>query len=133
MSDAGKQLIKRLYIDLWGQKNTAIIGEIFHEDAVFHVPGETFTGLDTAKAFIEAFMAGFPDIDHVIDDLISESNITAVRWHGSGTHNGEFAGIAATGKSMTYNGMNFIHDNGEKITELWLHCDANLIIDQLQK
>jgi predicted ester cyclase len=44
------------------------------------------------------FHKAFPDFRSVIEDQIAEGDKVVTRWRASGTHQGEFRGIAPTGK-----------------------------------
>jgi steroid delta-isomerase-like uncharacterized protein len=71
------------------------------EDVVEQVPlpGQG-PGLDGLKDIICAMRAGFPDIVFSIREQIAEHDKVASRFEWTGTHNGEFLGIPATGQPV---------------------------------
>jgi steroid delta-isomerase-like uncharacterized protein len=71
------------------------------EDVVEQVPlpGQG-PGLDGLKDIIRAMRAGFPDIVFSIKEQIAEHDKVASRFEWTGTHNGEFLGIPATGRPV---------------------------------
>jgi steroid delta-isomerase-like uncharacterized protein len=71
------------------------------EDVVEQVPfpGQG-PGLDGLKDILRAIRTGFPDIVFSIQEQISEDNRVVSRFEWIGTHNGEFLGIPATGRSV---------------------------------
>jgi steroid delta-isomerase-like uncharacterized protein len=71
------------------------------EDVVEQVPlpGQG-PGLDGLKDIIRAMRAGFPDIVFSIQEQIAEHDKVASRFEWTGTHNGEFLGIPATGRPV---------------------------------
>jgi steroid delta-isomerase-like uncharacterized protein len=71
------------------------------EDVVEQVPfpGQG-PGLDGLKDILRAIRTGFPDIIFSIQEQISEDNRVVSRFEWIGTHNGEFLGIPATGRSV---------------------------------
>ena len=54
------------------------------------------------------FMAAFPDIQFVADEMIAERDKVSVRGTVSGTHKGEFMGIPPTNKSFEVQFMDII-------------------------
>jgi len=71
------------------------------EDVVEQVPlpGQG-TGLDGLKDILRAMRAGFPDIVFSIQEQIAEHDKVASRFEWTGTHQGEFLGIPATGRPV---------------------------------
>ena len=55
----------------------------------------------------------FSDIRWEIVDMAAEDDKVAVSWICSGTHNGEFMGLAPTGKKFSFSWMNFYYFNDE--------------------
>ena len=93
------------------QDNRAIIHRLFDEvwtkgdaDAAarFYAAGPTLDGL---QDFARALYLAFPDWHATIDELIVEGDNVVVRWTGRGTHRGEWAGVAATGRPVETTGI----------------------------
>lgn len=55
---------------------------------------------------------GFSDVHWKLGDMIAEEDRVAVFWTLTGTHDGEFLGIAPTGKKIKTTVMNFYYFNG---------------------
>ncbi len=51
------------------------------------------------------------------------SNRVAIRWTTDATHQGEYCGVAPTGKRVHLEGLDFFHFQGGKISELWIEYD----------
>ena len=66
-----------------------------------------------------------------MDDLIAEGNEVAYRWTARGTQQGEFLGVAQTGKGITATGMVYFRFAAGKIAESWINWDAWGLIQQL--
>ena len=49
--------------------------------------------------------AAFPDIAVTVYDRVAEEDKVVTRWSATGTHTGSFAGVAATGRSITVTGI----------------------------
>ena len=60
---------------------------------------------------------GFSDVQWHITDMVVNEDKVAVKWNLTGTHDGEFMGIAPTGKKISVCVMNFYYFNIEgKVT-----------------
>jgi predicted ester cyclase len=66
---------------------------------------EPTMGLAGFKAQVEKYRAAFADAKITVDAQFAAGDMVATRWTGSGTHTGEFAGLAATGKQATVTGI----------------------------
>ena len=53
----------------------------------------------------------FSDIHWEIVDMAAEDDKVAVNWICSGTHDGNFMGLAPTGKKFSFSAMNFYYFN----------------------
>lgn len=83
------------------------------------------------SAFLAGFAASFPDARITIDSSISEGETVATRWRLTGTHQGEFQGIAATGRSVTFSGIEYNRVVDDRIVEHWSMFDNVAILRQL--
>jgi predicted ester cyclase len=54
------------------------------------------------KQMLPAFHTAFPDLRMTVGELIAEGDKVAYRLTVTGTHTGEFMGIQATGKRVTF-------------------------------
>ena len=62
---------------------------------------------------VEYMRKSFSDIHWEIEDMAAEDDKVAVSWICSGTHDGEFMGMAPTGKKFSFSCMNFYYFNYE--------------------
>ncbi len=87
--------------------------------------------LDGWSGFITAFTTGFPDSRISIDECVTNGDIVATRWHLTGTHEGEFHGIAPTGRAITFSGLEFnrVVDGG--FIEHWSMFDNIALLRQI--
>jgi predicted ester cyclase len=82
-----KQLVRRLVDEVVGQRNLDALDEVADQEVA-----------RAAKAWVGPFRRSFPDFDMEIVDLIAEDDKVVAHFKCSGTHEGEWRGIAPTGK-----------------------------------
>ena len=79
---------------------------------------DTFFAPDMRER-VRGFLTGsndpFPDGREEIQDLVAEGNMVMARWIFHGTHQGEFMGIAPTGKPVEITGYGTYRFENEQI------------------
>ena len=76
-------------------------------------------GLAGMKPVIGLFTTAFPDVKITILDIFGRDGRAAVRARITGTHLGEFFGIAPTGKPIAIAIHEFHHLSADRITRTW--------------
>jgi steroid delta-isomerase-like uncharacterized protein len=94
------------------------------------VPGHPPT-LSGFKQAVAMYKKAFPDSQVDLHAIVEQKDVVATHWTVSGTHRGELLGIAATGKRVTVEGMNFYRLRGGKITDVWTQFDGLSLMQQL--
>jgi len=72
-------------------------------------------GKDALFQVIKTHYTAFPDWKHVIENVIAEGDMVAVKLTQNGTHKAEYEGIPATDVKATQPAMHFITIVGGKI------------------
>ena len=88
-------------------------------------------GKEGARNFYGSFMAGFPDGEITVDDLLAEGDRMAVRFTLRGTHEGEILGVPATGRRVEVTGQSFFRFEDARIVERWQALDQLGLMVQL--
>jgi steroid delta-isomerase-like uncharacterized protein len=119
--EANKQIVLRFYDELWNRGNFDAADELVAEDYVRHDlrPAEAPPGPAGQSAVAKRFRAAFPDVHLQVEALVAEGEIVVARWTISGTHTGAWGGIAPTGRSVRFTGVNFFRLADGKIAEIW--------------
>jgi steroid delta-isomerase-like uncharacterized protein len=65
----------------------------------------------------ERSIATFPDMHMVVHELIAEDNKVIALWEATATHQGNWRGVPATSKSVTWRGMTLYYLEDGKIAE----------------
>lgn len=73
----------------------------------------------------------FPDLRMIEADSIKEGDKAAFRWLLSGTHTGEFMGVAATGRRVEAMGMDIVRLSDGEIAEHWGEFDVMGLLRQI--
>jgi predicted ester cyclase len=131
MADA-KFIVKRLFEEPW-TGNFSAIDEFVSPGYIGHDPSEPdlTRGPEGVKAFIERYRSGFDGARVTVDDQFAEGDKVATRWTGRGTHTGEIAGIAPTGKDVTVSGLTISRLEGGMVVEEWTTWDTLGMLIQL--
>ena len=129
--EENKAVVRRFMEEGWNAGNEqALADQVFHADVILASTGEVL-GLERLKRACGTNRTAFPDVNLVIHDLIAEGNQVAVRWTFTGTHRGEFMGVAPTGKQVTYRGMSILRIKDGKVVEIEDIANELAILRQL--
>jgi len=102
-------------LSFWSYK----MSEIISEDYIWHFPGRDIIGWNNMKKSFERLFKGFPDIQLIPEDIISDGEKVIVRWIIKGTHRGEFLGVKPTHRSVTYSSISIDQVLDNKFIEGW--------------
>ena len=104
--------------------NLAVLDEVFAPNVIDHDPApDQEPGPDGYKRFFSGLRAAFPDLTVTVDRLVQTESDIAMAYTIHGTHRGEFAGIAPTGRPITARGMQIARFENGKIAERWGSSD----------
>ncbi len=92
--------LQRMY-DLVNAGDIDGFGELLADDFVEHevTPGLAPTR-EGVKTFFRAYRAAFPDLRMTTEDVMSSGDRAVARVRATGTNQGDFMGMPATGKSV---------------------------------
>ncbi|HKN05471.1 MAG TPA: ester cyclase [Buttiauxella sp.] len=107
------------FVTFINSASESLAKELIAPDAVFHVPGrlQPLTGPDGYLEVIGMMRSGFPDIQWTLDEMVAENDKVAARFTMRGTHQGQFFGVPATGKTIAVQAVNFYRFSEGKIVE----------------
>jgi predicted ester cyclase len=127
MSTESATALVRQVVDDWNKADLDALDE--HLDPATYVNRDPnnpeVTDFASYKRWAAAARAAFPDLHVTIDDLIAEGDKVAKLWSFEATHEGEFLGIAPTGKRTTY------RVSGDRVVECIWRTDALGLLQQL--
>jgi serine phosphatase RsbU (regulator of sigma subunit) len=120
-AEENKAIFRRYVEEVTNQGNLDLADEIFDRYLAHQPDGSVVErGPEDVKRFQGEFHSAFPDIHGTIEDQIAEGDKVMSRWKIRGTHQGEFRGMAPTGKEVEINGIGIFRFSSEgKVVESW--------------
>jgi steroid delta-isomerase-like uncharacterized protein len=108
-------------------------GALLADDLIEH---EEIEGLPQTKEgviqFFTMMRAAFPDVRMVAEDIIESEDTAWARIRITGTNEGEFMGMPATGKSVDFQAVDIVRFNDEgTAAEHWGVTDSMTMMQQL--
>jgi predicted ester cyclase len=131
---ANKRLVRRFYKEVYGDWNMALVHEVVSPRFISHDwPEGGPTGPQGFEVFYSAIRAALPDARYEVDDLIAEGDKVVVRWRLLGTHQGDFRGIAPTGRAIVLKGIAIYRVDGGKLMERWVVTDLYGVLEEIRE
>ncbi len=124
-AEESKALVRRYVEEVVNRRNLDVLDEIFAADFVqYGGEPDQVSGVEDLKQFFVMLRSGFPDFQGTIEDLFAaEGDKVVLRFTLRGTHQGEFMGVAPTGRQVTMAGIDIFRVANGKIVELWSQED----------
>jgi steroid delta-isomerase-like uncharacterized protein len=107
--------------------------EVFAPDVVDHDPApDQAKGPEGFIGFFTQFRTAFPDLKIAVEHLVADEDNVAIAYTVTGTQEGPFQGIPATGKKIKARGMQIAKFNSNaQIAERWGSSDEAGILQQI--
>ena len=90
MSEENKALVQRYYDVVLNGRDLDAVGEFFADERV----------VEGVRRGCFAYFQSFPDLHVSLDELIAEGDKVFLRSTMTGTHDGEYKGVPATGRHV---------------------------------
>ncbi len=121
-----REFARRVFDDIWNKKNLSAADELMSSEYTEDRPaGFDTAGINAFKQFVASHIAGFPDINFKLHDIIVEGNMSVVRWTVTGTHLGPFMGVPPDGRyGPGTTGITIFRHEGNKPAEGWAEYDV---------
>lgn len=125
-------LLRRFYREVYADWNMAMVDEVVSPDFTSHDWPDGLRGPQAFRIYYAAIRRAVPDARYEIDDLVAERDRVVVRWRMLGTHQGDFQGIRATGRSITLRGIAIYRVDDGKLMERWVVSDLHGALAEMQ-
>lgn len=109
-----------------------VIDEVLADDMVEH---ENFPGIEPNKEGVKqvfaTFRSAFPDYHIEAHEVVAEGDLVCARTVSTGTHEGDFMGMSATGKRVEFEAIDMVRFKDGQAVEHWGVSDALALMQQL--
>jgi steroid delta-isomerase-like uncharacterized protein len=128
-----KAIVRRLYDEVWNKRRLEVLDELISSSHALNDPivSGSQMGPEFYKRRVVDLTTSFPDLRFTIEDMITEKGKVGVSWIISGTHQGEFMDIPATGSKISVEGITIHHITNGKILDSYARWDALGLLRQL--
>ncbi len=82
-------------------------------------------------AFFTKFREAFPDLEVAVETMVADEEQVAIAYTVTGTHKGNFHGVAPTGKKIEARGVQIARFEDGRIAERWGSSDELGILKQI--
>ena len=119
---------------LWSKGDQSVAEEIFDPDFRDYDP-QWPQGVDGKIAAMKEknafYRSAFPDFTFTVLKQVAVGEEVVAHWRGTGTHQGDFAGNAATGRTVTVEGISMFTCRGGRIVEQRISYDVLGMLQQV--
>ena len=132
-TEQNKAVFRRLVEEILNQGNVSLFDELVAPDFIEHeeLPPGIPEGREGSIMMFTQLRSAFPDFNAEIEDLIAEGDRVVVRMNWTGTHQGDFMGIPATGNSFSIEVIDIVRIEDGKFAEHWGVMDNMGMMQQL--
>jgi steroid delta-isomerase-like uncharacterized protein len=124
--------VKRL-VDAYNKRALDEFDSLLTDDVVLVRDEEKAHGREEFKAVLRRLQRAFPDIEYRIDETIVAGDKIVLRWQARGTHGGEYLGVPATGRPVSYTGITIYELEGDRIARVWVNADLLSLLRRLRE
>jgi steroid delta-isomerase-like uncharacterized protein len=130
-AEENKVVVRRFIDEVFVKGNADAVDKLVTHDFTPHSWGTMPPGVEPLKQATRRVHAGLTGVSMKIEDMIAEDDKVAVRLTAHGTHQGEFMGLPASGKTYTISETHIFHLRDGKIAEHWRDADMLGMMGQL--
>ena len=120
-TEENKELVRRFFDERWNHGNLDVYDEMLAPS--LDIKGE--------KEWARSMHATFGNTRFTILDMIAEDDRVALHWRVEAIHQGDYLGVPATGKPVTYQGIAWLRIADGKIFEDIAYWDNLSTLQQL--
>ena len=130
-----KDVVLRFFKEVFENGNLNAIDDLVVKDAIEHEPPppgvQMKPGREGVKQLCKAYVDAFRPMTVNVHEIYQDGDTVITRTTYTGTHSGTFAGIPATGKTFSVEGIDIIRVEGDRTAEHWGQFDAVGMLTQL--
>nr|WP_090338780.1 ester cyclase [Mycolicibacterium malmesburyense]CRL66765.1 SnoaL-like polyketide cyclase [Mycolicibacterium malmesburyense] len=128
--DEIRELVECLYTAI-DRRDWATVEALVSPRLVAEVASSPPLGWQEWRAHLEEFTRGFSDGRHVIEEVLVDGSHGITRFTFTGTHDGEFRGLAPTGRKVAVAGIHLDRFQGDTLVAHRGQLDLFGLLQQL--
>jgi predicted ester cyclase len=133
MSEENKDIIRRLYEEVWNQHNPEAADEFVAPDVFTRdMLPEYQHGIDGYKHLVRWLHTAMPDLWTTIENIIAEGDEVATFVTFSGTHTGLLRDLTPTGRQVLVKHTHWYRLANGKVVETWAVRDDLGMMQQMK-
>ena len=119
-SEQNKERERLLVEEVLNKGNLSLLDDLLSPNFVYHgIDWKEIKGIDAYKKMIKGLRTAYPDFHATIEDIIADDNSVWIKVKITGTHTGEYRGLAPTGKKFVMEAVPRYRIVDGKIVEGW--------------
>ncbi|MEZ0369927.1 MAG: ester cyclase [Candidatus Sericytochromatia bacterium] len=130
MSEQNKALVRRVFEGM-NRGDVQVFDEVLSPEYKNHNMPMPVPGPEGMKQVIGMFRSGFPDFKVDLEQVLADGDRVVSQGVWTGTHQGEFMGIPATGKPISVGYIDIWRFVDGKAVENWVQMDMVGMMQQL--
>ncbi len=133
MRRAEIETLARRWMGHWQDGSMADLDEVQADGASHQAVAGREADREGFKASVAALHRAFPKLEMRTDLITVDAalGVATVRWTATGRHEGEFLGMAPSGRIVSFHGIEVIRCSGGAVAERWGEWDEGAILTQL--
>lgn len=125
-------LVRRFYAEVWGRADEAVARDILHPELAFRGSlGPERRGVEGFIDYMRSVHAALGEYRCIVEELVAAETSAAAHMTFTGIHRGDFFGMPATGRRITWAGAAFFTVVDGRIATLWVLGDVDGLKAQL--
>lgn len=128
--EASKKLMDGI-LEGWNNQDWEKLEEYHLDSWIDHTSPPGMNDLNALKGFFDLLTSAFPDLTLEIPKAIVDGNDVAYLYVLSGTHQGDFMGVPASGKKINIKGMTMLTMEEGKCAQAWGVLDMMSLMQQI--
>ena len=132
VEEQNKELAKTMF-EAWSKGDYDKFQNFISDDYKFHFPSDYINTVSKSQLIESAkkLRTGFPDLHFTMGNIFADENNVIFTFVQYGTQDGEYMGIAPTGKSVKCSGILISRFNNGKVVEQWEEFNMSGLMQQL--
>jgi steroid delta-isomerase-like uncharacterized protein len=131
-TERNKALYRRFIQEVFNEERVEALTSMLSKAYILQdAPDDGPSGADAVKQVVRQYRTAFPDLQISIEEVVAEGDAVCARSVLRGTHQGQFMGIAATGRSVSMTSLSLVHIVDGRLASSCVKNDLPTLLRQL--